>query len=91
MTNREICERLLEIHTLVNPGQGRNLLRLLLLDLAAPEPEAPKAEDLLNLPKTNPCDGSPDDIVPDGIGGWRRRGDENITYTYGTGTNEAGK
>lgn len=41
--------------------------------------------------KMNPCGESPDDIVPDGIGGWKRRGDEAIAYTYGTGTKEATK
>ena len=35
--------------------------------------------------------GSTDDIVPDWNGGWRRRGDEAIAYTYGTGTKEATK
>lgn len=51
----------------------------------------PNPKDFPTSPKMNPCDGSPDDIVPDGNGGWRRRGDENVTYTYGAGTNEATK
>ena len=54
---------------------------------------APTPKDFLNpsISKTIPCDGSPDDIVPDGNGGWKRKGYDAITYTYDTGTKEAGK
>ncbi len=57
-----------------------------------PKEYAPTPKDFLNPPKTIPCDGSPNDVVPDGMGGWKRRGDfDAITYTYGTGTKEARK
>lgn len=60
-------------------------------DNMIPKEYAPTPKDFLNPPKINPCDGSPNDVVPDGIGGWKLRCDEAIAHTYGTGTKEAGK
>ena len=105
MTNREICERLIEIRDYTDLALDNGLssqtrydmleqisadLRHLLLDIVGSEKvtTTPFPKDFPNTPNMNPINGSPDDLIPDGNGGWRRRGDENIIYTYGTETTD---